>query len=144
MACFTTNIVYTSSDEVCTHCNCRKGRHCNSFCPSRDGKGFTQKCFAFSGKYRTSKCDKNRNPKQYGRYARTYPQRRPQGGRLSGATFPNERAHDLASTAQVDRARPAASETRRLELCADRLPWGFFAIQSQATVSACTVTCYEL
>jgi len=108
---FLTNMVFSSSDEVCKHCNCRKGRHCNSFCPSRDGKGFTQKCFAFSGKYRTSKCDKNRNPKQYGRYARTYPQRRPQGGRLSGATFPNERAHDLASTAQVDRARPAASET---------------------------------
>lgn len=57
--------MYDALDEVCAKCNCRRGRHHNDRCPTRNGKTYTETLFISSKIFRTSKCDGNRNPKQY-------------------------------------------------------------------------------
>jgi hypothetical protein len=55
---------------VCAKCNCRKGRHKNSYCPTADGKTYTMDLFKRSDILRTIKCDRNRNPERYKWYPR--------------------------------------------------------------------------
>jgi hypothetical protein len=58
-------------DRVCSECNVRNGMHgnYNGSCPTKEGRlpapGKEKTFFVDSGKSRTQKCDKNKNPRMY-------------------------------------------------------------------------------
>lgn len=64
-------MLHDDFDKVCAVCNTRNGLHghWNNTCPDKSGKlptDFAVKTyFVDSGKRRTAKCDKNKNPRHY-------------------------------------------------------------------------------
>ncbi len=62
-----TSNILSYFDRVCKICNARRDIHWDARCPNKNGTGAVVPAsyFLYSGKSRSRKCDKNRNPDRY-------------------------------------------------------------------------------